>query len=202
MFHFRMPVWQSVSYRDGEEVFPEDGRAVNLRPLNQQEIQDRIVGFFGFSPRIPQTANHRSEPNGWFGKLMGFSPYQNHQGISTYKLDQMVFRDDAVNRYYVNSWDLCNCPRVVGKGVGQTCKDKEGKRSCQPGSSMHDKSRNCILKRHPGIVLVDGASIHDGKLDLKSMTINVKDANGLMLRSKFRELQAAVLNDYDRSLAL
>ena len=133
---------------------------------------------------------------------MGFSPYKNHQGISSHKLDQMVFRDDAGNRYYVDSWDICNCPRVVGKPVGQTCQEKEGKTSRQPGSSLHDKSKNCILKRHPGIVLVDSASIHDGKLDLKSMTINVEDANGLMLRSKFRELQAAVLNDFDRALAL
>ena len=52
------------------------------------------------------------------------------------------------------------------------------------------------------MILVDGASIHDGNLDLKSMTINVEDANGLMLRSKFRELQAQVMDDYDRALAL
>ena len=197
-----MPVWQTLAYRPGEELFPEDGRTVDLSPLNSHEYMSWIeTTIFRLPPRQRPSPNHHKDQS-WFDKILGWSPFVNHHGISVDHYDQMVFRDKSQTRYYVDSWGLCNCPRVPGKPVGQTCQDQEGTRECQPGKSLHDKARNCILKIHPDVILVDGASIHDGNLDLKSMTINVEDANGLMLRSKFRELQAQVMDDYDRALAL
>ena len=127
--------------------------------------------LWNFSPNSKPSQGSR---NWWV------SPYINHQDISTHKLDWMVFRDDAGNRYWncVDSCDLCNCQKVVGKSVGQTCQAKEGTRSCQPGSSLHDQSRDCILNRHADCRCCPAGpySIHYGKMDLKSMTNNVEDA--------------------------
>jgi len=85
------------------------------------------------------------------------------------------------NAYYCKPEDLCICPPgppCSYKGPNGTsdfkCRDPEGKRTCEPGKTRHDKLKKLVTKEFgiPESEIIAAAGIQEGRFNDKSRGIN------------------------------
>jgi len=85
------------------------------------------------------------------------------------------------NAYYCKPEDLCVCPPgspCSYKGPNGTsdfkCLDQEGKRTCEPGKTRHDKLKKLVAKEFgiPESDIIAAAGVQEGRFNDKSRGIN------------------------------